>query len=149
MAGWRHGEIVARIVQRLLNFLDENPRGKIACNDPGTKLESDPDLLRAPDIGFVAGERIPPEGLPDQWWQGGPDLTVDVVSPSQSLSELIDKAQEFLRAGTRLAWIVDPSRQCVLVCTPPDHVRVLHEADTLEGGDVLPGFAVPVAAVFA
>jgi Uma2 family endonuclease len=112
-------------------------------------LESDPDLLRAPDLGFITAERIPPEGLPDQWWQGGPDLTVDVVSPSQGVSELIGKAQEFLRAGTRVAWVVDPVRQCVLVCTPPDHVTVLHETDTLDGGDVLPGFAVPVAAVFA
>jgi Uma2 family endonuclease len=149
MAGWRHGEIVARIVHELFKYLDENPCGKVACNDPGTKLESDPDLLRAPDIGFIAAEHISPEGLPDQWWQGGPDLTVDVVSPSQGVSELIDKAQEFLRAGTRVAWVVDPSRRCILVCTLPDHVTVLHEADILDGGDVLPGFTVPVAQVFA
>ena len=148
MAGWRHGEIVARIVHELFKFLDENPCGKVACNDPGTKLESDPDLLRAPDIGFIAAERIPPEGLPEQWWQGGPDLAVDVVSPSQSVSELIDKAQEFLRAGTQVFWVVDPSRPCVLVCTPPDRVMVLHENDTLDGGEVLPGFAAPVADLF-
>lgn len=148
MAGWRHGEIALQVGFPIKLYLQDHPIGRVASNDPETKLESDPDVLRAPDIGFIAAERIPPEGLPELWWQGGPALIADVVSPSQGVSDLIVKAQEFLRPGTRLAWIIDPARRCVLVCTPPDHVRVLQENDTLEGGDVLPGLTIPVAKIF-
>jgi Uma2 family endonuclease len=149
LTGWRHGEIVAQVSFLLKLYLREHPIGRLACNDPGAVLSHTPETLRGPDIGFIAMERVPPEGLPEQWWEGGPDLVVEVVSPSQSIAELLEKAQEFLAAGTRLVWVLDPEQQCVLVRTQIERVRVRKTTDTLDGGDVLPGFAARVAELFS
>jgi hypothetical protein len=62
---------------------------------------------------------------------------------------MLEKAEEFLVAGTRLVWVLAPERQCVLICTQLDGVRVRKSTDTLDGGDVLPGFVVSVAELFA
>jgi Uma2 family endonuclease len=78
-----------------------------------------------------------------------PDLCVEVVSPSNSLRKLKDKAKEYLFAGVRTVWIVDPGERSVTIITEPLESRTLEAGATLDGGDVLPGFACPVAELFA
>ena len=77
-----------------------------------------------------------------------PDLAVEIVSPSNTASEIIDKTADYLDAGTRLVWVIEPSRRSVTIYRSRSEIRLLREGDALEGYDVLPGFSVPVAEVF-
>ena len=104
--------------------------------------------VRVPDAAFVRAARLPPpdeEGL----YRLVPDLVVEVVSSSDRMTEVTDKAMMWLDAGVRLVWVVDPSFRTV---TANGRDRVPHlpgEADELSGGDALPAFRLPVAALFA
>ncbi len=80
--------------------------------------------------------------------QLAPDLAIEVLSPSETASELQEKLDDYKAAGTALVWVVDPVRRTVMVVASDAPVEWLHEADVLEGGDVVPGFSCPVAAIF-
>jgi Uma2 family endonuclease len=78
-----------------------------------------------------------------------PALTVEVLSKGNTRAETARKLREYFLGGTRLVWLVDPSTRSVRVHTAPDQVRVLHETDTLDGGDLLPGLSLALREVFA
>ena len=145
---WRHGRIVVNVAAALKAYSKSHPGWSIATADPGVKLNANPDRLRGPDVGVIRAEREPTGTGVDGWLEGAPDVVVEVVGDSQSISEMTGKALEYITSGARLVWIVDPEPQRILIFTPPDHVRMLGPHDSLDGGDVLPGFTCPVAELF-
>jgi Uma2 family endonuclease len=78
-----------------------------------------------------------------------PDLAVEIKSPDDTVKELREKAAYYLANGARLVWLIYPAKHMVEVYTPDGDVEILVEGDLLTGGDVLPGFSLPVAEVFA
>lgn len=116
--------------------------------DPGTKLQRAPDVLRGPDTAIVRSERVPAGTGAEGWLDGAPDVAVEALGDAQPLSDLMKKALEYLGAGGKMVWILDPEPQRVMLVTPPGHVRVLEREETLDGGDVLPGFGCKVAELF-
>ncbi len=84
-----------------------------------------------------------------KFWPGVPDLAAEVVSPSDRPKDVAAKAQTWLDAGVRLVWVVNPRQQTVTVYSAACQPRVLHSTDTLDGGEVLPGFTLAVAEIFA
>lgn len=147
-AGTTHGMVAARLARLLGNWVDERGLGYVLGAETGFKLATDPDTVRAPDASFVAMQRIPPEGVPEKYWPGAPDLAAEVVSPGDSYEEVRAKVQEWLEAGTRLVWVVRPRARQVEVHTPDGRIALRGAEDELDGGDVLPGFACRVAALF-
>lgn len=145
---WRHGEVVITIGYLLKRYAKANPGWSVSGADPGAKLSSEPDTLRGPDVGLVRAERRPTGKGVDGWLDGAPDLAVEVAGDSQSYAELTRKALEYLAAGAQMVWIVDLDRSEVAVLTPPDRVRVVAADETLDAGDVLPGFSCHVAELF-
>ena len=145
---WIHGAIVASIVVLLKLYARKNPGWSVSTCDPGTKLRRSPDSLRGPDIGVVRRERVPAGKGEAGWLQGAPDLAVEVAGDSQTVSDLLEKGYDYLAAGARMVWIVDPDTRRVTVMTPPDDLRELGAADVLDGGPVLPGFRCEVAELF-
>jgi Uma2 family endonuclease len=145
---WRHGEIVFRISMLLGAWAERSPGWSISVGDPGTKLRRDPDGLRGPDIGIVREERRPTGTGQAGWLEGAPDLAVEVVGDNQSASELMEKALEYLRAGGKTVWVVDPAGQRVILVTPPNQFSILGPGDRLEGAEALPGFACTVKELF-
>lgn len=144
----QHGRLMARIARLLGNFVETKGLGEVVVGDSGFVLSREEETLRGPDVAFIRKERIPPEGLPDDWWEGAPDLAVEIVSRSQTAHDLGRKALEYLQAGTKMVWVIDPESKTVAVYTPPDHIRILGENETLDGGDVLPNFQIRVAELF-
>ena len=134
---------------RLLDHVQAHRLGTVCAAETGFYLSRDPDTVRAPDVSFVAQERIPAEADTDDYWPIAPDLAVEVVSPSERTAEVLAKVADYLEAGTRLVWVVYPQTQTIVVYRPSAEVRLLSVGDTLEGEDVMPGFACPVADVFA
>jgi len=147
-AGFRHGHIAADIGAILTNFVNPRGLGVVTGSETGFQIARDPDTVRAPDAAFVRAERLPPAD-PRGFFPGAPDLAVEVLSPSDRASEVNAKVRDWLEAGAGVVWVVDPENETVAVYRSPGEAAILGVSDTLPGGDMLPGFAVPVRQVFA
>ncbi|MBI2896765.1 MAG: Uma2 family endonuclease [Deltaproteobacteria bacterium] len=145
---WRHGQIVGNAYVLLRQHARSHAGWSASVADPGTKLQRAPDVLRGPDTAIVRSERVPAGTGAEGWLDGAPDVAVEALGDAQPLSDLMKKALEYLGAGGKMVWILDPEPQRVMLVTPPGHVRVLEREETLDGGDVLPGFGCKVAELF-
>jgi Uma2 family endonuclease len=144
----RHSQITLRIGQLLLNHIDEHSeQGTIHGGDPGFIIETDPDTVRAPDVALVKkdGAAFKPE---KGFFQGAPDLAIEVLSPGDVAGEVLEKVQQWLDAGTTEVWIVDPDRATVTVNRKYRPLEVLRRSDQLTSESLLPGFRVRVEEVF-
>lgn len=146
-AGSRHGAIIARLTGAIVPHVEAKGLGEVFGAETGFKLASDPDTVRAPDIAFVRAERIPAGDIPEAFWPGAPDLAVEVVSPSDTVYEVEGKIEDYLTAGVRLIWLVNPKKGTVTVLGPGT-AQTLTVDDQLTGGDVLPGFRYHLAQLF-
>jgi Uma2 family endonuclease len=148
-ASAKHG----RYSQDLGFFIDSHVRehrlGTVFAAETGFILSRDPDTVLAPDVAFVRADRLPPE----EEWQGflalAPDLVVEVISPSETASRILTKVLAYLDAGVLMVITIDPERKVAGVYGQDRVGRILTIADTLDGGDVLPGFRLPLADLFA
>ena len=145
---WRHGRVVVNTASLLKLHARRIGGLSVAAADPGTKLARNPDVLRGPDVGVIASCREPTGKGVDGWLEGAPDLAVEIVGDSQTVGELFKKALEYLAAGGKQVWVVDPDSERVVVVDPPNQFRVLGRDDTLDGGAALPGFSCLVSELF-
>ncbi len=147
--GQEHGEIVVKLTIRLGNFIEAGNLGRLVASDSGVWLEHDPDTVREPDIAFFSAEKIPPGIRITGYSETVPDLVVEVHSPSDSMREVHDKARMWLSYGVRLVWVVHPDTRTVDVHRPEYSVSTLTDNDTLDGVEVLPGFACVISDLFS
>ncbi len=145
--GAAHGCLTAELVARLHAHVRERRLGRVAT-ETGFLLTDDPPTVRGPDVAYVAAERISAQGVPTGFWQFAPDIAVEVVSPSNSASEIQQKVLEYLAAGSHLVWVVDAGSRSVTVYRDRNEIRVLTEGDVLDGADVLPDFRLELADLF-
>jgi Uma2 family endonuclease len=148
-AGNIHGNRAMRLGWRLARHAESNDLGVVFAAETGFRLSTNPDTVRAPDVAFVARTRIEAAGEFDGFWPGAPDLAVEVLSPGDSYTDVEEKVAEYLDAGTRAVWVVDPRRRTITVYRALTDIAILTENNTLEGRDILPGFSCPVAEIFA
>ncbi len=142
--GFDESRIGAEIIYLIVTFLKEHNLGTVAGADGMMRLL--PGLVRIPDVCFVSWERLPIQYgaiVPI-----APDLAVEVLSASNTVNEMERKIREYFESGARLVWLVDPRTRTVTVYTSPEQFTVLDTSQTLDGGDVLPGFRISVAALF-
>ena len=137
-----------RVGSRLAVYVDENRLGRVYGPSGGFTLAIGPDTVLAPDASFVRQERVDAVGDGDGFFPGAPDLVVEVISPSDRLTAVGRKVEEWLNAGVLVVVVVNPRNRTVQAHTP-DGVTELTETDTLDGGDVVPGWRMPVADIFA
>ena len=146
-AGSQHGRIAATIGIRLGLFVENNDLGTTYAAETGFIIDTAPDTVRAPDASFVSRERA--EAIDEEgFFPGAPDLAVEVVSPNDRASEVTEKAFNWLRAGAKMVIVLDPKTRTATVYRGFDDVRVLTEDDTIDGGDVVPRWQLPLADVF-
>ena len=146
--GSEHGAIIGRLTVALGSYVEANDLGEVFGAETGFKLASNPDTVLGPDVAFVSNERIPPTGIPVGYWPGAPDLAVEVISPGNTGREIEGKIGEYLAAGVRAVWIVNPKRRTVAIHRTDAQVQTLMENDTLDGQDVVPGFQYSIARMF-
>ena len=145
--GFGHGGTAVRIAFPLEQVVREHQLGWVVV-ESGFKLFRDPDTVRAPDVAFVSVARLPPLEERDGFFPGAPDLAVEVVSPGDTASEVFEKVQEYLTAGTRLVWVADARLQRVTVYRANGTVQFHGPDDALSGEDVLPGFTLAIRDIF-
>lgn len=139
-----HGELAARIAALLIGFVRPRKLGRVTV-ESGYVTERGPDTVRGPDVAFVRLNRVPTRADLDRYVEGAPDLAVEIRSPGDRAGEIAEKVAEYFRSGAGLVWGVDPRRRVVMVHTSDGHTRLLRDGDTVDGGDVLPGFTAPVS----
>lgn len=141
---------VASQMARLLgNYVEQHELGWVFTSEAGYRLDPRrPNLLRKPDVSYVRFGRLPNEEPADAYDNLAPDWAIEVLSPGDTVIELEEKLEEYLSAGVRLVWVVNPQTKMVKVHVagrPIDEYRI---GDELTGGEVIPGFRCPVASLF-
>ncbi len=132
----------------LLRFAMEHDLGVVCGDSTSYVLQYDPDVVRIPDVSFVAKARVPETGVPAGFWPFAPDLAVEIVSPTDLAEDVHGKVLEYLEAGARLVWVLWPRDRRVTVYTSAAAGYELGPDDVLDGGDVLPGFEAEVSGLF-
>jgi Uma2 family endonuclease len=147
--GAEHGRAAMVIGALLYSHVEPEGLGIVFASEVGFQLASDPDTVRAPDVAFIARERVPATGIPRGYWPGPPDLAVEVVSPSDRHSQVEGKALHWLDAGARAVVVVDPPLRTVTVYRSRRDVRILTTDEPLDLTDVVRGWSPLVGEFFA
>jgi Uma2 family endonuclease len=137
----RHGAVAARVVAVIDAYLETNPIGEVYGAETGFTLFRHPDTVRAPDAAYLRLDRIPTEECAG-FDEVAPDLVVEVLSPGDRTRMVRAKVSDWLRAGTRLVWLIDPQRRVGAVHRADGSATALTEDDAFHGEDVLPEFSV-------
>jgi Uma2 family endonuclease len=146
--GTWHGTVSARLAYLVGDFVYRNELGVLCGQDTGFKIASNPDTVRAPDLAFLSHERarkVERRGYASV----APDLAVEVVSPGDRAGEVLARVGDWLDAGVRLVWVIDPTRNAAHVHRPDGSLTVVGADGALDGESVLPGFTCPLGDVFS
>jgi Uma2 family endonuclease len=143
-AGYRHGDVAGRLFLAIANHVESHALGRAFAAETGFTLARSPDTVRAPDVAFISTTRLPhPE--PRGFAELAPDLAVEVLSPGDRPGEVLEKVGDWLTAGSRLVWIVNPEREVAHVHRSDGSVAIVQASGSLDGEDVVPGFGCSLA----
>lgn len=145
-AGYRHGRVIVRLTVRLAPFVSERGLGDVLESSTGYRLPG--GNVRSPDVSFVSAARVP-AGEPAGFADLAPDLAVEVLSPEDRERDVLDKVGEYLSAGVRLVWVIDPEKAIAVVFRSLTDVRRVGHDGVLDGEDVVPGFTCPLSDLLA
>ena len=145
-AGSLHGLVAMSLGAELVAHVKRTWAGGVFAAETGFKLASNPDTVRAPDVAFIAKDRLPSRdtrGYPAL----APDLVGEVLSPDDRAGEVLAKVGDWLSAGCRLVWVVDPERRVARVYRHDGTETIVDETGALDGEEVLPGFSCALATI--
>ena len=145
-AGWLHGRVASELSRQIGNHVAQHRSGAVFAAETGFTLARRPDTVRAPDVAFVRSERLP-DRVPRGFAELAPDLVAEVLSPDDRPGEVLAKVADWLTAGTRLVWVIDPERRLARVYRRDGSETIVPSDGTLDGEDVLPGFACSLASI--
>ncbi len=146
--GFRHDIIEVRMTTQLNNFVNEQGLGYVFGGETGIYTARNPDTVRGVDAAYISLERFA-QIQSASYLDVAPELVVEVMSPDDSWTRLNDKLNEYFEMGVCQVWVINPQRQQVQVYSSLTDLVILNVAGRLTGGDVLPGFDMPVAGLFS
>ena len=147
-AGFEHGSITLKLAWPIARYVEEHQLGIVCAAETGFLLKRNPDTVRAPDLAFVSQARVDQVGPVKGYWPGCPDLVAEVVSPSDTYSEVQATALAWIEAGCRVVWIVDPKQRRVTEFSSPTLIRVFTVKDRLAASDIFGDWSIEVAKLF-
>ena len=142
-------EIATLLIEFLAPFVRAHRLGKV-LGEMIFRIDQVKDLQRRPDVSFVSHARWPYHCRVPKVavWDIVPDMAIEIVSPSNTADHVQEKIHEYFAAGVRRVWVVYPRQQEVYVYASPTEIEVLQLGQELDGGDLIPGFRLPLAALF-
>jgi len=144
--GGRHGYVAANLAFRLKQHSDPTGAGAVFVGDVGFTLHRDPDTVRGPDVAFVRKDRLP-QPIPNSYLELAPDLVVEVLSHNDRPGDVLAKVGDWLDAGARLVWVIDPERRLARVYRADGTEDLLDQTGELLGEDVLPDFSCALVSI--
>ncbi len=144
-ATFRRAVMTARLATGIHRFARTRRLGNILGSRLGCWMNT--GNLRSPEIPFISRERIKGQN-PEGFLNGAPELAVEILSPSDTVTSMKEKAVEYFESGSRLVWTVNPYDQSALVLHPDGSETVLTATDTLDGEDCVPGFSLAIGDLF-
>jgi Uma2 family endonuclease len=147
-SGHRHSWIAGRVLTALNVYLETSgSKGRVTGADGGYIIARNPDTVRVPDVGYVRAERSHDEIT--GYFEGAPDLAVEVVSPTDTWRLVSEKIEQWLAAGCSLVWVIDPETQTATEFRRDSPLRRYEKKESLSGGQVIPGFQLPLEKIFS
>ena len=146
--GEEHGHIAGIFITFLNIHIRPQRLGRAGGTDVGVLILRDPDTVREPDVYYVSAERLPLNVRVQGYLEVVPELVVEIVSPSDSPHDVEEKIAMWLDLGVSMALVVRPAERAVVVHRPGAPAVTLTGDDALDGGDVLPGFRLPLGEIF-
>jgi len=144
-----HGVLCVEIAAAIGAFVEANDLGAVFGTGTGFIVEQNPDTVLGIDVSFVSHKKLREIENFDEFCSFAPDLAVEVLSPGDTAGEIDEKMTFYFAAGARAVWLFNPKRRTAVVYSSPSEARTLKEQDTLDGGDVLPGFELKLSELFA
>lgn len=146
LPGFTHGRVTANLGTRLGAHIENTAANQVLLAETGFKVARDPDTVRGPDLAVLHRDRLAvPE--PRGFMELGPELVVEVLSPGDRPGEVLAKVADWLSAGTRLIWVVDPERREARVYRHDGTELIVTADQALNGEDIVPGFSCPLASI--
>ncbi len=147
-SGIEHGEVAIALGMALRQFVRPGRMGRVVGSDSGVLVQRNPDTVREPDIAYISAAKLPLDVRVPGYLEVIPDLAAEIISPNDTQREVNDKTQMWLSYGVSIVWEFYPDERAIVVARSEGPPVVLNEDDTLDGGDVLPGFTIPVREIF-
>lgn len=149
----QHGKVCARFAKALMIHVDDHDLGHVMINDTSVQVAVDPDSVRGADVMYISYDRLPRGPVPAGPDPSVPELAAEVVSPSNTWTDLIAKVDEYLAAGVIVVVVIDPDTRTATAYRKlnghgDDGGKVFNAGDDLTLPDILPGFSVPVRKLF-
>ena len=147
-AGSEHGYVGVRIASAIHKYVAARRSGLVYDSSTGFRL--DPENVLSPDVSYASRESVQKSNTrPGEFFRGTPELAVEVISPSERRGKIRLKVEKYFACGTRLVWLVYPLKKRVDIYTSPDEMISKEANEALDGGEVLPGFRLPLDEIFA
>ncbi|MDQ3712605.1 MAG: Uma2 family endonuclease [Acidobacteriota bacterium] len=143
-----HGIIAGRIAGLLWAYILQTKLGEVLTAETGFKLFVDEKTVRVPDVSFLSNEKLALIKNFNKFYDGTPDLAVEVISPSESYDDVQEKLEDYLSAGVKMVWVIRPKNKTVTAYRTLFDFKVLREDDELSGEDVLPDFKCSLSDIF-
>jgi Uma2 family endonuclease len=147
-AGGRHGEVGGQLAGYLSVYGQHGRVGRVYTSETGFVLEKSPTTLLVPGLAYIKVEHLPSGGAPDWFFETPPDALLETLSPSQRFGELVEKVGLYLKFEVPLVLAAVPEDKTIFAFYGDGRIHVYRAGDVLDGGDVLPGFSVPVDDLF-
>ena len=147
-AGHLHGYIEGRFYRALEAFVTQHQLGRVLVGEVGIYTGRNPDTVRGADVAFISHERMA-QVKSKSYLDVAPELIVEVLSPDDSWSKVMDKLEEYFSIGVLVVWVADPRKQQVYIYQSLTEVQRFTAAESLPGGQILPGFNAPVVELLA
>jgi Uma2 family endonuclease len=148
MPSLRHGQVCAKAIRLIGNFVEANNLGQTMSNDSHILIHRDPDRMRGPDLCFFTFDRLPAGPAPDGVTDLVPDLTVEIRSPSNTWSQVFGKIGDYLKVGVRAVLVLDADSRTASVYRRDELQKIFTAEQEVTVPEVLPGFAVVVRKFF-
>ena len=146
--GLEHAYIADNCYWNLGAYIRRNNLGRVFSSQLSYILARDPDTVRIPDLGFIRRERLNTVGVIQGYFPGAPDLAIEVISPNDRYPEVDAKIFDYFNAGTQMVILLEARNRTAKIYRSPTDVVILTEADTPDGGDVVPGWCMRVSEIF-
>ncbi|MGD0092613.1 MAG: Uma2 family endonuclease [Planctomycetota bacterium] len=145
---YTHSLVVANVCGIVRNFVIANKLGRVVTGETGIHIRSELPRCRLADVVFLSYKRVPKGEAKKRFLRAPPDLVVEVLSEDDTWSDIEDKIQDYHRTGVDMVWVADPQTRTVRVFPRGGTPSIVHDGEEIDGGEILPGFRVPISEFF-